>query len=208
MTWTPRKAIMLVILLFIIYSIGYWATDTLHSDKVRNYASLVVQFGGIISLVVLLFDVSAKEGVRQATEAKSFALQSENSFIDIEEQFQRSYPYLARLYDSMNPIFPPPEKYPDVDEDKDRAMEVHIANVIFQKIENVLLENPEEDFTKGKHSEWLRTWQLWFTSPRLREIWEQSKTIFYAPEAVDWIEKNLVHVHHHNSETSDGRLPK
>jgi hypothetical protein len=191
---TPRKAIIIVAVIFFFYSIAYWSSPKFRSDIVRNYVSLVVQLGAIFSLIILLFDVSAKETARQATEARSFALQTEQSFIDLEGQFQRNYPYLARLYRSMNPIFDELQEIPlpEVDNDKDRSMEIHIANIIFQKIENVLLENPNADFTKGKFSEWLRTWKLWFSSPRLREIWEESKNVFYADETVAWIENNLL----------------
>ena len=159
---TLTEAILIVLLLFVLYSIFYWTSDTADSPKFRDYASLVVQLGGVISLVVLLFEISQKETSRQNVEARNFALQTENSFIELEEEFQNWYPYLNRLYRSMNPQFahefedlPPPE----VDLAKDKILEIHMANVIFQKIENVLMENIHADFTRGKESEWLTTWR-------------------------------------------------
>lgn len=200
---TPKVAITIILIIFIIYSIGYWTSPKFESSKVRNYVSLIVQLGAVISLVMLLFDVNHKENTRQAMEAKSFALQTENAFIDLEGQFQRAYPYLAKLYVSMNPQFSELQEIPlpEVDEAKDRTMEVHMANILFQRIENVLLENPDADFSQGKHGEWLRTWISWFSSPRLREIWQESKNIFYAHETVDWIDTNLL-LPHERSESS------
>jgi hypothetical protein len=192
---TIRWILMTVLFLFLLYSIGYWASDAFSSPKVRNYVNLIVNLGSVITVTIVLFDLTAKETVRQEQEAKAFAHQTENSFIDLEQEFRRSYPYLGKLYQSMNPHLDELQTtpIPEVDDPaKEENMEIHTALIIFQKIENVLLENPRADFGQGKYSEWLRTWRTWFQSPRLREIWEQSKHIYYADETVDWIERNLL----------------
>lgn len=189
---------VLVVLLFMGYTSLFWLSK--HSSFFRGedwirYTSTLYSLGIICTVIALLFNMNAQTTQAEQNHAQLFATQTQNGFITIEDEFRRADPYLSALYKSMNPDNAIIQGIPNatVDLAKDARMEVHMANVIFQRIENVVIQNPDVnwDDPKGRYYEWLTTWRQWFQSERLQEIWKENSKTFYSQEFVNWMNDHL-----------------
>lgn len=184
-----------VLLAFLLYSILFWLTPMFYNKKFLSYAASLYHLGIVITVVAIVFDLILRQKMIQEEKGRARIHSAEKGFIRIEDIFRKMDPYLARMYKEMNPqqsdSFPLSHEQ-DLDPDREKRLEVHMANIIFQEIENVLETNQFGLHNHQYHQEWIRTWKTWFQSPILQSIWQENKNIFYSPQMVEFVDRKIL----------------
>jgi hypothetical protein len=155
--------------------------------------------GVIVTFLALAVELISRQEQQVSEQTRSRISDAEKGFIQIENIFREMDPYLSALYREMNPQNTLLQNLPNppvsrVDPVQETRLENHVANIIFQQMENIL-QNTSELGGGGRFHpapEWIRTWQTWFQSPRLQKMWNLNKDIFYSRAAVEWIDRNIV----------------
>lgn len=199
--WTFERFMTPLFIFFVIYTFLFWATPLFEKrGKFLDFVSSLYYMGIIVTALAFGLELAARQERTEVEDARIRVADAEKGFIEIENIFRKTDPYLSRLYREMNPQNQILQNLPaptNLDSNRETRLEVHIADIIFQQIENVL-QNEKYTFQNGNsasggtHREWVQTWRTWFKSPRLRAIWEQNKATFYNKRTQEWIDRYII----------------
>jgi hypothetical protein len=108
----------------------------------------------------------------QQRDIENYRKMTNNAWIDVEKLFMDNSPKLNRLYREIfndKDIPNPPEITPDI-----ISMETHMAMILIQTVENVLLDYNDIDI----NDKWIMVFRQWFNSNIVRDVWNKRK-IYY-----------------------------
>jgi hypothetical protein len=171
--------------IYMVYIVSYWSIPWLQKTKWLNFTLTLFNLSLVFTLVVLAFEADDREKENKRKVSGEFNEDTERFFTDIEDKFLKNR-YLLPLYKSMYPNNPVVQRIPipkDFDWAEARRAEPPMANIIFQRIENMiftlLVENPSVSASaQSDLVSWLATWELWLSSPILQELWKYDKVMF------------------------------
>lgn len=181
-----------IIAVIIIYTYIYFKYNLERNVGWNHYVESLYYLG--IFLIVASFihkHISEEEDIRK-NEIKTIAAEKEQFLINIEKTLIDYYPESVYLSNQMYPaeaVKIPPK----IDEIKRKMVELHLCNIILQKIENTYLISLNTSLEKSQQfQDWIKIWRMWFKSPILVDVWNKNKNALYSDRFRNFVETKLI----------------
>jgi len=193
---------LVLLVLFIILSVAYWAIPWSSTSKFTAYVGMIGFLGTTLAIIGFFYSQSIQrvQGLQNlAAQRASLAAQN---FVAIEQWFANHpvlWPFYRRLY-KRNPVLaalPSSEDHgtttTTVRSPETITLEVQTCSLLFQAIENVnqAVEFYELSWSNSDFSGYLAWFRSWFQDSFVQEQWKISKN-FYVPETNAFIQKYLM----------------
>lgn len=167
---------------FLVVSFGILVYIYLYTN-LPDYKRFQGFLGGLSSLGILFSIIAFLiNKIMADSEAKKNTLLVNNKLLDngftnIEKLFLDNYPYSSELYLDIyknEPSIHGTNIFID-DHSKKKLVETHIISIMLQEMENIIniYSMDESLIYRDTYEEWLRTWQKWFSSQKVRKIWKE-----------------------------------
>lgn len=167
---------------FLVVSFGVLVYIYLYTN-LPDYKRFQGFLGGLSSLGILFSIIAFLiNKIMADSEAKKNTLLVNNKLLDngftnIEKLFLDNYPYSSELYLDIyknEPSIHGTNIFID-DHSKKKLVEIHIISIMLQEMENIIniYSMDESLIYRDTYEEWLRTWQKWFSSQKVRKIWKE-----------------------------------
>lgn len=199
---SSRTLSMLAVLFFVTYIGLYWSTTWFSQEKWFRFVQTLFSLGVIFTVISIAVEAGEKEEENQRARLLMMNQNTELYYTDILLKFAEYDPYSFPLYREMNPQNPTlgslsidhPRGSSTKEPDKVWRISTYLANVIFQRIENMLqyfLGLSQTKNTREDLASWESTWVQWFSSPTLREIWKYDK-VYYMKTTQDYVDQLIL----------------
>lgn len=185
------------IIFFSMLTFGYYTKSSTQTQKsFDTFAKILTQIGLLVTAVGLFYNIYGQSVTLKTQKQQQTLDLNSDAFIFVEGMFMNN-PGLMRLYAEMNSNNPDLQvevnqfEQQKIDPSlwKNPFLEAQAGNIIFQKIENTLtvLDYDPGALQSTEWDEWVRTWRLWFMSPTLRKLWQQSAPYFYSQQTQNFV---------------------
>ena len=166
----------------LFFLILLYKTNIAENTHVTKYVSFISGISTVIIILSFVLTVYQYQKNEHDKEYNQFISETEKNWIDLEKFFSNNYPYLATLYNQLNPTANLP--LPQLTEEEkiqDSYKEHYACQMLFQIIENIISD--KELPTKYG---WSYIFINWGKSDIFRNIWKSSEKM-YNPKTQDFI---------------------
>lgn len=197
--WTSQNLGIVALVFFSVYVLLYWSTPWFAKDSWHKFVQSLFSLGVIFTVISIAVDAAKKEEEQKRAQLLVMNQNTELYFTDIINKFALLDPFSFPLYREMNPQNPEVQKMdivPDLQSNpealaKSKRVTAYLANIIFQRMENVIQYFLEDTSKPLRSNEdflsWQRSWQQWLSSPTLRDMWKYDK-VFYSQSTQEVID--------------------
>jgi len=194
-------AIFLIVFIVIFVSITYvfFNTKIGTSKRFINYVQTLSVFS--ISCFVLSIIISLQ--TTQKTDVDKINSQlvksSDKYWIELQRIFMDKYPYLETLYSQLYGLSVPLPTLTDKDLTESKILEIHVCNILFQIIENIIFiqKNVIDTSIENNEYQWTSIFVAWSKSQIFQDNWKIYKN-FYGENTKKFIDgmiaKNIVSI--------------
>lgn len=183
--------VIVVIVILIMATIVFWSVGQDAKGNLKRYSVVITGVGIILVFLTFIYEAIFQEKEEKAIDRDNYLALTSSGWIGIEKDVYTNYPYLERLYSQIYPDIP--IVVPQVsDPIKQRDMEVHMCQILFQNLDNVFVSNGGLSISwETQQPEWLYTFRSWFTSEIVKEVWSRAKRL-YSSEMILFIDKQII----------------
>lgn len=198
--WTLVTTILVTsLVLVLVLTVLFWATPLGKSDQLGLYIGTLGAVGLVVAVVSIVVGIRIADDQRRRSQVTDEVALDQVSWSNLERRFLEQ-PGLVRLYKQMyadNPVVqqlvdpdPPPASTSN-DPALPTATEIHMANILFQVIENVNAASPLTAHGWDDLAAWLAVFRSWLRSPILLRQWQMNKSLF-GDATIAFVDNNII----------------
>lgn len=169
-----KMVLLIVVLTLFITTYIYWETSIGDNPKFMRYITVISAVSTLVIVLSNMYQIREFVIKSQQRDIDNYRKTTNNALIDVEKLFMDNSPKLNRLYREIfddKDIPNPPEITPEI-----ISMETHMAMILIQTVENVLLDYNDIDIDID--DKWIMVFRQWFRSNIVRDLWNKRK-IYY-----------------------------
>lgn len=180
---------LIILLGILVLGYIYMFTNLWQNEAFKSFVQTFSFLTVLIAIISFYYNMQSDKAKQKNIIWANFLADTQKNWIDLEDSFQKQYPFLVELYAELYPnnpyIVKPALTAEQVDEDDYKSY--HMCQRLFQTCENIV---NTQDVMSNKSFGWYQIFLSWSKSPMFKKYWAVSKQ-FYNPVTQKFIDNMI-----------------